>query len=399
LALLVAVVGFMRANEESATKAMRVRAAYDAKRAQLTAESRPSKPFSRRLPGWLSWDDAQGGFAVIKDRAKVIRRIFAQADAGIGQQTIARELNKAGAVPFLGERWHRSYVAKLLRNPAVIGTFTPHVREHAGGKTLRRPCDPVIGYWPAIVSKEVFERVSNRVSTTAAKGRHSNQPVTSLVAGVVKCSCCGGSMIRLRKRNCDYLVCSKAHARAGCKYLTLWLTSVEGALTANAERIYEEAPRGGQAAVHDEQLASLDALVDELADEARDLTSELVATKSPSIRQRLAAVDAQLQEARDQLREAGELRARAASPFVAKRLEAMRDTLLATPLDVALANRALREAVSKIVVNPEVGELDIHWHHGGQTSGIPVESRHDRPFEPVPSSYVYRRKRQISPNP
>jgi hypothetical protein len=36
------------------------------------------------------------------------------------------------------------------------------------------------------------------------------------------------------------------------------------------------------------------------------------------------------------------------------------------PLNVVDANKALKEAVSKIVLDPEEGELIIHWHHASE---------------------------------
>ena len=118
---------FIRAHEESATKGMRVAAAYDKKRAQAAAGEALSKPFTRRLPGWLRWDGEEQGYAAIKDRAAVVREIFEKADIGWGQHRIAHWLNQRG-LPLWGRgaRWHRSYVRKLLTNSATIGTFTPH---------------------------------------------------------------------------------------------------------------------------------------------------------------------------------------------------------------------------------------------------------------------------------
>ena len=55
--LIVSLVCMMRANEESATKSARVRAAWVAKRAQLA-----TKPATGRCPGWLRLDRAAGRF-------------------------------------------------------------------------------------------------------------------------------------------------------------------------------------------------------------------------------------------------------------------------------------------------------------------------------------------------
>jgi hypothetical protein len=35
---------------------------------------------------------------------------------------------------------------------------------------------------------------------------------------------------------------------------------------------------------------------------------------------------------------------------------------------VSDVNKALKEAVSKIVIDPEAGSLTIHWHHADESS-------------------------------
>jgi hypothetical protein len=42
-------------------------------------------------------------------------------------------------------------------------------------------------------------------------------------------------------------------------------------------------------------------------------------------------------------------------PYVLKRLAAVRDALRRKPFKVSDANRALKEAVSKVVINPQAG--------------------------------------------
>ncbi len=62
----------------------------------------------------------------------MVGKIFELADEGWGQHRIAAWLNANAGEPWgrgerKGTRWHRSYVRKLLLNPAVIGTFVPHL--------------------------------------------------------------------------------------------------------------------------------------------------------------------------------------------------------------------------------------------------------------------------------
>ncbi len=45
-------------------------------------------------------------------------------------------------------------------------------------------------------------------------------------------------------------------------------------------------------------------------------------------------------------------------------------------------NKALKEAVAKIIIDPEAGRLTIHWRHATGTTGtFSFHSRHSRAFE------------------
>jgi hypothetical protein len=76
-----------------------------------------------------------------------VRRVYEMTAAGMGQHVIAQKLNAEGVPVFgRGKHWQRSYVVKLLRNPAVIGTYVPHETDHSNGKRVRKPLAPVENY-------------------------------------------------------------------------------------------------------------------------------------------------------------------------------------------------------------------------------------------------------------
>ena len=51
-----------------------------------------------------------------------------------------------------------------------------------------------------------------------------------------------------------------------------------------------------------------------------------------------------------------------------RRLEAIEQALTQKRLNVSEANRALKQAVSKIVMDTERGTLTFHWHHADEPS-------------------------------
>jgi hypothetical protein len=83
--LIVAIVSMMRAHEESAVKSMRVASAYKRKRERAAAGDK-SKPFTRRLPAWLWWDDESKQFKVRERREEIVHGIFEKAVGGLGPE-------------------------------------------------------------------------------------------------------------------------------------------------------------------------------------------------------------------------------------------------------------------------------------------------------------------------
>jgi DNA invertase Pin-like site-specific DNA recombinase len=133
MAFMWAFMVAMRANEESATKSRRLKAAWQGKRTRAA-----QAPLTARAPHWLRLDRTSNKFEVVEERAAIVRRVFGMTLAGIGQHRIAETLNAEGVPVFgNGQYWHRSYVSKLLCNSAVIGRFIPHTVEYDGGRKSR----------------------------------------------------------------------------------------------------------------------------------------------------------------------------------------------------------------------------------------------------------------------
>jgi DNA invertase Pin-like site-specific DNA recombinase/flagellar motility protein MotE (MotC chaperone) len=391
--LIVSIAIMMRGHEESATKSRRATDAYDRKRKAAAERTENGKPFTRMLPAWLTWNNDTRRHEAILERAAVVRRIFEFADQGLGQQAIAQRLNAEG-VPRFGpaEAWHRTYVQNILTNSAVVGTFTPRQRrKDAQGNYKRLPLDPVEEYFPSIIDRDLFERVANRVRTTAPRRRNAGVGPKSIFAGLLRCAHCGGTVARIPKGdNKVYLICSRANRRLGCKHQVVRYEAVEHALLVNATLIMQEAPRGKETAEIDQEIANLDTLASMLADETRELVDELI--KSNAKRTALREKERELEQTRERLRT---LRARGetlAKPYVQRRLQTLEQALTRKPLNIVQANKALKEAVSRVVINPESAELLLHWHHAPDqpTDAGPFASQHMTAFDVVPGGYVYR---------
>ena len=162
--LLEPIFTFIRGNEESAVKGMRVREAWKNKRDN-------GLPLTRRMPAWCKLD----GNKIVLDEtnAAVVRRIF-QMGLTMGPKRIARVFNQENLPMMLyrkrkTEGWMSSYISKILYNPQVIGHFQPHVMR----KGKRIPEGPLrTDYYPAVITPEEFYSMQATLSARKIqKGR------------------------------------------------------------------------------------------------------------------------------------------------------------------------------------------------------------------------------------
>jgi DNA invertase Pin-like site-specific DNA recombinase len=386
-------------HNESAKKSVRLSEVHAAKRKRLAEGILLDKPY-KHGPAWLRWNGVTKQFDLIPQRAALVEEIFAKADAGWSLDRIARWLNQTAVEPWeRGKRrakfWRGARLRKMLLNRAAIGALVMHRTEY--DPDTRKRTDKLLGttggYYPPVVERELFERVNARLGSTAPRGRNATCPVTSLVAGVAKCARCGGSIIRVSKGDYVYLLCTRAHAKAGCQYQAVHYRDVEEALRVNADALIEEAPRGSSTEDLEREIVSLDLQLDQMRDDARDLLRELRDARSPTIREAFRQAERAIEAAEAKQQHLRDRRERLGTPFVVRRLNVLREELKREDFDVAAANHALKAAVERIVVNPEAALLEVYWRDSDVFSKVPFWSRHITTFDEVPGGYVYRAKR------
>jgi DNA invertase Pin-like site-specific DNA recombinase len=378
---LMMALRFMRSNEESALKGSRVAAAFRNKRSSFAGDQALDKPYTRRLPAWLRWDEEAKAYEIIPQRGVLVREIFELTDAGWGQHRIARSFNERGvetwgAGGWKARYWHRSYVRKILTNRAVVGVFTPHlsVKDPVTRRRTRKPLETIDHRLPAVVNRELFERVKSRLETTAARGRNSSREPRSIFAGVMKCQYCDGTVTRVTKGKHVYLVCAAANARGGkCKYESVPYQQAEDSFCATIDFTIGDAPRGRDTADLEEAIRDAENLESVRSDEMGELLELLIVDHSRAARERLKVVEAQMEEARDHAAELNKRLDTMTSVSVMRKLNNISNVLRQSPLNIAEANRVLKQAIRKMVMNPAQGRLEIHWHHADepqQTGGL-----------------------------
>jgi DNA invertase Pin-like site-specific DNA recombinase len=369
MAFMWAFMVAIRANEESAMKSRRLKAAWEAKRSKAR-----EKPLTARAPYWLRLNHSTGNFEEHEARANVVRRIFEMTLQGIGQHRIAETLN-AERVPVFGSgrHWHRSYIAKLLGNPAVIGTCVPHTVEYDGGRKLRRPGASVEGYFPAVVDRETFEHVQAmaRGVRSPLRGRHAmTGTVSNLFGGIARCPLCDGTMTRVSKgkRQRAYLVCTNAKAGGGCRYRTVPYERLEEAFLANGARVIATAPAGDAGAHIDEEIANTEGGIEGAETGIENIMENIERGRSTiAERDRLRELEDQREQMKRELDDLLRQRWEMASPMVSKRLDALDAALSAPAIDRRHVNALLRQLFKAAVVDYRTGQLLLQWKHGGES--------------------------------
>jgi len=231
---LFSSIGVMlRAYSESEDKSIRLKKKWAGKRDNLGAEI-----LTTICPAWLKAREDKSGFDKVAERCETIEKIFDLCiEDGKGTYAIASFLNhednrekyprftKPKKVNRLsnGEYrtgWQKSYIMKILKNPAVHGEFRPHFFDKDKNRV---GADYVIpDYYPEVISKERFALAQARLKDRRVRGGgRKGESFNNIFTKLLKCGNCGASMHYRDKgeppKGGKYLVCSNKDANYQCQ--------------------------------------------------------------------------------------------------------------------------------------------------------------------------------------
>lgn len=200
--LMRAIIVMSRAHDENKARSKKLAAAWSDKKRRARENG---EILSRRGPAWTRFDDKTGKFVLIPERAKVVRRIFADYLNGLGASTIAATLNAEGVKPFMATSngFHTGYIMTILQSRSVMGFYQPHfVTKETGRRAVRvDDGEDIAGYYPAIIPPEDFYRVQAiRQKNTRGGGRRGRTYANTMM-GLARCEDCGGTLVVTRRQN------------------------------------------------------------------------------------------------------------------------------------------------------------------------------------------------------
>jgi DNA invertase Pin-like site-specific DNA recombinase len=337
--LLTSILAMIRANEESATKGRRVRAAWENKFRQINE----GKQLTKRVPFWLDKDRT-----LLPDRAETVRGIFEMYASGVGTYNIARKLNEKQVPPptSRAKYWGTSSVAKVLRSKNAMGVLVT-----ADGQEHRN-------YYPEVVTERLWQSCQRLThSSKHATGRVN----TAVLSGLCRCAECGGTARkaaktgRIRKDGTrgrwETLVCTKAMNNAGCPYIGITYSHVvDSVLRALSSLQYDPPSSELLAKIH-----SLSLGISEFQEKVNIAYSISLKTKTVDSRERYNQLAKEIEDAKKEL---SDLMAMHGAIGWNVQEEAL-DALLS---ENKVTNANLRKVISAIKVDFRSKTLEIETH-------------------------------------
>ncbi|HEO6694095.1 TPA: recombinase family protein [Streptococcus agalactiae] len=171
--------------------------------------------------GYIKNPDDRFKIIIDEEVAPIVRRIFNMYLEGKSFQNIARILNEEqvitpaerkmqvsqaqyiGSIRLTAEQkrnvWSVTSVSQILGNEAYKGTYLFNTRTYIRGKHVFRPkseWERIENNHEAIVSPEIFEKVTQLKAKKITKRRHPQLPrISSVLTGLIRCEHCDHSLI------------------------------------------------------------------------------------------------------------------------------------------------------------------------------------------------------------
>jgi len=379
--LMLAIMSFATAHEESAKKSYRSHENWKTKRARA-AQTREA--MTGKGPAWLKLNAQTGAWDLIPERVAVVQRIFRDFLSGIGSTRIARALNVENVPTWgntrkggeQGEFWHQSYIKKLLFSPLVIGTIEPstwEVNEETGEK-VQRMLPPIPGYYPAVIDAETWKQAQAiRKGSRVPRQDTPESHLGNLFAHLLRCSKCKSTASMVGKGSSTgraYVVCNRARRKDGCGYQSAPYARLEAAFLRDVERLIATCPAGSGDTQTDTALEQMEAALESIPERLEALTKAYSATGVREILDEIIALDSERERLEGERDALLWKQSESAGPVVAKRLEALREALSAEHVDRRNVNARLRLLFAAVEVDGEQGVARFEWKHGGTSEVI-----------------------------
>lgn len=189
--ILLSVIA-KRAYEESKTKSVRRKSAWD--RAKKQAEEQHQIFNSHNPPYGIAFDKGKNKFVIVEEEAKEIRDIF----ENLKYMGVALSIKKVNL--YSKRRWTNKTVQTLLDTKYVVGSYMSQRRDENRKKVFERYIE---NYYPAIITHQQYNEAIDAMRRRADRKNYGNQSIGSLniFRHCIKCDSCHASLIFEKQRN------------------------------------------------------------------------------------------------------------------------------------------------------------------------------------------------------
>lgn len=182
------------------------RLSQEVKRGMLEKASR-GEPMSRQF-GY----DLTGKRLIPNADAEIVRRIFRDFVAGIGMQTIARDLNASGFRTSRGNPADNRFVEYVLNNPVYIGKIRWSKDGHAASKRDYSSENVLLfdGKHEPIIDQSLWDAAQARIEDLKRKYpryQRQQQTVDFMLKGLMRCDSCGATLCMAQSGRVNYIQC------------------------------------------------------------------------------------------------------------------------------------------------------------------------------------------------
>lgn len=181
-----------RANEESVTKSRRRKDVWN-KHKQLAVEG-VAKINRKKPPYGLRFDEAASGFVINEAEASEIRAIFSLLKY-MGVSNAIRTVNESSK-----RKWANRHVMHMIDSQYPLGVLRSQRRTSNDKKEF---IEYIEGYSPAIVTQAEFNEAVTAMKSRRDRKDYGNTSSDdiNIFRSVVKCGCCGSSLVFEKQKN------------------------------------------------------------------------------------------------------------------------------------------------------------------------------------------------------
>lgn len=155
-----------------------------------------------KVPFGYAYDKNTKQFSIFEDEAQVVLHIYDLYESVKSLTTVAKTLNEKGVRSRTGKPWNPTTIRTMLTNPFYAGTYRYNYRDESNKSFAVKDKDEwvlVLDHHPAIVTPERQEIIATMLQSKqrgwAGAGMTYQRKNIHIFAGLLKCGCCGYTMI------------------------------------------------------------------------------------------------------------------------------------------------------------------------------------------------------------